>query len=253
MNSFWTLSAYAVMGSLLAVTNPAYAFKLTSFSPTDFSDDSAGISEFTIEDFEDTNLIPGLSVEWSGPQIGPFTTLPSVINNADFWFTPNNAWDGENLVGNFEKVFSSALADTTTFNFATNPTSVGVGISNYQYSDAVLLINGTFFSGLSAFNPVLGLGKNIYLRIDSENGEAINSISIDGQVGDFLGFDRLAVGSTRNTQSVPAPLPILGVVAAFRISRRMRHRINSAKQLRITNLARPRTSGSNSPQHIPYP
>jgi hypothetical protein len=251
MNSFWTLSAYAVMGSLLAVTNPANAFNVTSFSPTDFSDDSAGISEFTIEDFEDTNLIPGLSVEWSGPQIGPFTTLPSVINNADFWFTPNNAWDGENLVGNFEKVFSSALADTTTFNFAPNPTSVGVGISNYQFSDAVLLINGNIFSGLSAFNPVLGLGKSIYLRIDSENGEAINSISIDGQGGDFLGFDRLAVGSTRNTQSVPAPLPILGVVAAFRISRRLRHRINSAKRLRITNLARPRTSGSNSPQHIP--
>ena len=42
--------------------NSAQAITLTTFSPIGFSDAIAGITGFQIEDFEDTTLIPGLSV-----------------------------------------------------------------------------------------------------------------------------------------------------------------------------------------------
>jgi len=125
----------SLISSLLIQSN-ANAFTITAYSPIGFSDELAGISGFTIEDFEDTTLIPGLSVEWSGPQAGPFTTLPRVINNSDFRFTANNAWDGENMLGNLNPN-SRGYADITTLNFANNATSVGIGISNYQFSGVI--------------------------------------------------------------------------------------------------------------------
>jgi hypothetical protein len=184
MNNFLKLSLRILSGSIVAVAAPANAFIVTAFSPIGFSDQTAGIIGFTIEDFEDTELISGLSVEWSAPQIGPFTTLPSVINNSDFSFSPDSAWDGENYVGNADKILSTALADITTFNFANNPTSVGIGISNYQFNGASLLVNGNVQTGLSSLGPILGSGRNVYLRIDAEQGEVINSIGIDGVSGD---------------------------------------------------------------------
>ena len=61
--------------------------------------------------------------------------------------------------------------------------------------------------------PVLGTtGRSIYIRLDANSNETINSIGIRGGSGDFLTFDRVAVG---NTQSVPEPLTILGSVTAI--------------------------------------
>ncbi|NEQ34984.1 MAG: hypothetical protein F6K40_01120 [Okeania sp. SIO3I5] len=216
--------------SSLLIQNKANAFTVTAYSPTDFSDELAGISGFTIEDFEDTTLIPGLSVEWSGPQTGPFTTLPRIINNSDYWFTPNNAWDGENMLGNFNP--SGGYADITTLNFANNATSVGIGISNYQYNGATLQINGNIYGGLSDFNPVIrGLGKNVYLKIDAQEGEVINSIGIDGLSGDFIGFDHVAVNSSDNITPVPEPsstatiimLGSFGAIATFNRKRKQQN------------------------------
>ncbi len=83
---------------------------------------------------------------------------------------------------------------------------------------------------------MIGLDEDVYFRSNSVNGKAINSISINGLDGKFLRFDHLAVETAGNTQSVPAPLPMLGRVAALRIRRlwkissRLRHRINNAKK-----------------------
>ena len=217
----------SLISSLLIQSN-ANAFTITAYSPTDFSDELAGISGFTIEDFEDTTLIPGLSVEWSGLQAGPLTTLPSVINNSDYWFTPGNAWDGENMLGNG---INGSMRSDTTLNFANNPTSVGIGISNYQYSGATLLINGNIYGGLSDFNPIFGVVKNVYLKIDAQEGEVINSITIDSLPGDFIGFDHVAVNNSDNTSSIPEPsstatiimLGSFGAIATFNRKRKQKN------------------------------
>ena len=217
------------IATFLGTQSNANAFTVSAFSPIGFTDEIAGISNFEIEDFEDTTLIPGLSLEWIGSSISSLTTQPSLINNSDYWFTPNNAWDGENLIGNFDKeVYYWALADTTKLNFSDNPTSVGIGISNYQYTGATLIINDVVYGGLSSIGSEVtrGLGKNVYLRIDAEEGEVINSISIDGRPGDFIGFDRVAVGHA----GVPEPFTILGTGTAIALGAGFKRKLAKAKK-----------------------
>ena len=224
MKSQWLLSVISFcFTSTLITSNVANAFTVNVFTPEEFSDEAVGISGFIIEDFEDTNLIPGLSVEWTNPQVGPFTTLPSVYNNGDRWHTVNNAWDGENFLGNYDKLSSGVLADATILNFSNNPTSVGIGISNYQFLGAKLLINGVTYGDLSELISRRTTNKNAYLRIDAESGEFIRSISIDGRPGDFIGFDRVAVGSSINSQSVPESFSALSylLIGGFLVNQKV--------------------------------
>ncbi|MGK7932283.1 MAG: hypothetical protein AB4041_12730 [Microcystaceae cyanobacterium] len=196
---------------LITSNNVAKAFTVSSFLPTGFTDEIAGITGFEIEDFEDTDLISGLSVEWTSPDFGPVTTLPRVSTASDFSFTVDDAWDGVGFLTNTRQVTTGGLSDITILNFADSPTSVGIGISNFQFVGAELLINGNSFASLTSFvpAPIRGAGiKNIYLRIDAESGETIDSIGIDGISGDFIAFDRVAVG---NTQSIPESSNILGL------------------------------------------
>ncbi len=207
-----TAIAGTSMTLLMSQNNVAQAFTVSSFLPTGFTDEIAGITGYEIEDFEDTTLIPGLSVEWTSPDLGPVTTLPRVSTASDFNFTTDDAWDGVGFLTNTRQVTTGGLSDITILNFADSPTSVGIGISNFQFVGAELLINGNSFASLTSFvpAPIRGAGiKNIYLRIDAESGETIDSIGIDGISGDFIAFDRLAVG---NTQSVPESSNILGLI-----------------------------------------
>ena len=225
------------IATFLGTQSNANAFTVSAFSPIGFTDEIAGISNFEIEDFEDTTLIPGLSVEWIGAAIGsvgPLTTLPNTVNNSDYWFAHNNAWDGTNLMGNllgkhgYHRVNHNYTADITKFNFSNNPTSVGIGISNYQSTGATLIINDVVYGELSSIGSEVtrGLGKNVYLRIDAEEGEVINSISIDGRPADFLGFDRIAVGHA----GVPEPFTILGTGTAIAFGAGFKRKLAKAKK-----------------------
>ncbi|MGK7885427.1 MAG: PEP-CTERM sorting domain-containing protein [Crocosphaera sp.] len=207
-----TAIAGTSMTLLMSQNNVAQAFTVSSFLPTGFTDEIAGITGYEIEDFEDTTLIPGLSVEWTSPDLGPVTTLPRVATANDFGSAIDDAWDGIGFLTP-SRQGTVSLSDFTTLNFSKSPTSVGIGISNLNFASSTFLsINNTLFSDFSFFTPppIIGAGiKSIYLRIDAEAGETIDSISIDGSSLDFLAFDRLAVG---NTQSVPESSNILGLI-----------------------------------------
>lgn len=211
----FNLAIASVLLSTLIGSSNANALTIKSFSPEDFSDEVAGISGFTIEDFEDTTLIPGLSVEWTNPQIGPFTTLSSVVNERDAWYTIYNPWDGENFLG--------SANNPIKFNFSTNPTSVGIGISNYQFLGAKLLVNGAVHGDLATWISRRTTGKNAYLRLDADAGQFIHSIGIDGRPGDFIGFDHIAVGDSNNATAIPTPpgLGALAVMGTLAIRRRL--------------------------------
>ena len=203
----------AVLLSFIGI-NSAQAITLTTFSPIGFSDAIAGITGFQIEDFEDTTLIPGLSVEWASPNLGPVNILPDVVSIGDASYLVNDAWDGISFLTNSRQGFVS-LSDITSLKFSNSLTSVGIGVSNLNFN-ANLLVNGSFFRSFSSFNPspILGTGiKSIYLRIDAEAGETINSIGIAaGSGADFIVFDRLAIKSAAQPpQTVPEPSNIFGL------------------------------------------
>ena len=202
----------------LSQNNSAQAITLTTFSPISFSDAIAGITGFQIEDFEDTTLIPGLSVEWASPNLGPVSTLPATYNPNIQGFT-GNAWDGNLTLNNLQqKLWPNPISSTTTFNFFNQPTSVGIGISNLEFTgsnSSILVVNGVDFADFDNFvpAPILGTtGRSIYIRLDANTNEVINSIGIRGGSGDFLSFDRLAIKSAAQPpQSVPEPSNILGL------------------------------------------
>jgi len=198
--------------------NSAQAITLTTFSPIGFSDAIAGITGFQIEDFEDTTLIPGVSVQWTSPNLGPVNILPTTYNPSIQGFT-GNAWDGNLTLNNTQQGFYTinSISSTTTLNFSNQPTSVGIGISNLQFTgsnSSTLVVNGVDFADFDNFvpAPILGTtGRSIYIRLDANTNETINSIGIRGGSGDFLVFDRLAVGNT-SAVAVPESSNLLGII-----------------------------------------
>jgi hypothetical protein len=205
---------------LLSQNNSAQAITLTTFSPVGFSDAIAGITGFQIEDFEDTTLISGLSVQWTSPNLGPVSSLPMTYNPINIDGLTGNAWDG-NLTLNNNRQGSyqpTRTYSTTTLHFSNQLTSVGLGISNLEFTgsnSSTLIVNGVDFADFDNFvpAPILGhLSRSIYIRLDADTNETINSIGIRGGSGDFLIFDHLAIKSVAQPpQSVPESSNILGL------------------------------------------
>jgi hypothetical protein len=81
--------------------NSAQAVSITFFPSTVFSSDptilnqNVGITGYTIEDFEDKTLIPGLSITYSGGvSTSTITSLPNLSN------TYSQIWDGQHTLFN---------------------------------------------------------------------------------------------------------------------------------------------------------
>ena len=200
--------------------NSAQAITLTTFSPIGFSDAIAGITGFQIEDFEDTTLIPGLSIEWKSPYLGPVSSLPKTYNPITIDGLTGNTWDGNlTLNNNRQGSYQPTRAySTTTLSFSNKITSIGLGISNLEFTgsnSSTLIVNGVDFADFDNFAPAPLLGafsRSIYIRLDASTNETINSIGIRGGSGDFLIFDRLAIKSVAQPpKSVPEPSNIFGL------------------------------------------
>jgi hypothetical protein len=203
-----SIIALSISLPILGFIDPAEAFTVTTFSPTGFSDAVAGITGFEIEDFEDTSLIPGLTITWEGA-FGPVDTLPNTVSNGDFWWLANDAWDGDSFLTNWSTQPFQTTVAPTRLDFSNSPTSVGFGLSNLNFTGSSLSVNNVLLGDLSSFgNTVFGTGiRSTYIRIDAEEGESINSIRIGANTADFLVFDRLAVDSAT---PIPEPMTILG-------------------------------------------
>jgi Putative Ig domain/Galactose oxidase, central domain/Kelch motif len=205
-----------------AVPNAGIA--LHFFPNTAFNTDTAamdatlGTTGYTIDSFETTALIPGLTIQLSGGV--PTTTWTSLPNLLDGdvcpGLTSGQAWDGTNTSSNQISnqitgcTEPSGLATLTTLNYAPGATSFGIGFSNFQsvnppspqfpVTNHELFVNGVDMGVLetlagAAWSP--GLTRNAYLRIDGVNGGVITSVGIENLSStapvDFLMFDHLAV------------------------------------------------------------
>jgi hypothetical protein len=241
-HAFVTTVTGSILLSLSGV-NSAQAVSITFFPSTVFSSDptilnqNVGITGYTIEDFEDKTLIPGLSITYSGGvSTSTITSLPDLSNQV------SQSWDGQHTLFNIpsnqlsNSVFcpSTECAKLTTLNFSNSIISVGIGLSGFQslnpppsapdnpITDHRLLINGIPFS--QTIEQLAGVNwksanfqRNAYLRIDALQGESISSIGFENitavpSTEDVLEFDHLAIKSVAQPpQSVPEPSNILGL------------------------------------------
>jgi hypothetical protein len=200
---------------LLATISAALPCRLdaaTSVTVLDLANVDAVIAGSTVEDFEDTSLIPGVSVTFSTwvnasnvvTANGPVTyngTIPQtwdpVSDGLNF-----NTYDGTRaLVNGWAHDWQYPFAASAVFQFNTPQPSVGLGCSNFQGSltSHELLVNGVSKGNLEALtgwaNTIIQ-GKNGYLLIVGSPGEPISSIEIRSNTSiDHLVFDKLAVGS----------------------------------------------------------
>jgi 6-phosphogluconolactonase (cycloisomerase 2 family) len=204
---------------------PNAGIKLNFFPNTVYNantaamDTALGTTGYTIDSFETTALIPGLTIQLSGGvPTTTWTSLPNLFNGntACPGQTSGQAWDGTDTASNqiLNQITSCSsspgVANLTTFNYAPGATSFGIGLSNFQsvnppspsfpVTNHELFVNGVDMGVLetlagAAWSP--GLTRNAYLRIDGTNGGVITTIAIANlsaaQGLDFLMFDHLAI------------------------------------------------------------
>lgn len=130
------------------------------------SDSDLGITGFIIEDFEDTNLAPGLQIQLSDSTLnfGPTNTLPLIFDpvaddpNAAILFA-SGVWDGSGIFLNRANAIPLGYLDfgwgDTTFFIDTGATSFGFSLQNMELT-AELQINGSFFGILNNFLTTSG-------------------------------------------------------------------------------------------------
>lgn len=201
-------------------------------------DTALGISGFMIENFEDADLVPSLSITFSGGIPGvTYTDLPNLFNTASFpiidgWTSfPNNFWDDSFALVNGGYGSNKAVrpfSEYTTFTFEAGASSVGVGLANFQslavnpynpfpITNHEILINGISLGTLESLagaNWTAGINvRNAYIRIDATDGDVINAMTIrniNTTIGDALIFDHLAIQPIFQTTPEPATMLLLG-------------------------------------------
>ena len=224
----------AVAAVLLPASSQAATITLTFFTASTYSPNSAvmdttlGITGYTIDTFEQTSFIAGLSMTLSGGvPTTTLTSLPALLDESACGALSAAAWDGSHYASNMTtNQFSNCnlpanIANLTTFDYAPGAASFGIGLANFQstsppspqfpITNHELFINGVsqgVLEVLAGANWSSGIMRNAYLRIDITGG-TINSVGFrnlsDGQQ-DFLAFDHLAVlPSPPDTASVPEP------------------------------------------------
>jgi hypothetical protein len=243
------LAGLACLGAL-AAQPAAAAIVFTTFSHTLWgaSDATLGISGYTIENFEDITLAPGLYVARPVGTAGTFTatnTLPatSVFNPAT---DPaplvkaflQGVWDGANVIVNHPGPGVSGGSDwyndaanfrDLEFSFDPGTVSVGFSLQQLERSGDHLLVNGveiisnlftTMGNGTDASQAFPFASRNGYIRIDATGGDTIATIRLTTNSGDGFAVDHLAF----NTVAAPEPgaLGLLGLGITLLAARRRR-------------------------------
>ena len=227
--------------------NARASIVLTFFPAADFNPNSAvmdttlGLTGYTIDGFESTTLISGLTISLSGGVPSTtWTSLPNLFNeNTCGNLTQNAAWDGTDTVINIPTNSMSNcsspanIANVITFNYAPGTTSFGLGMGNFQslggpiaITNHELFVNGMdegVIETLAGANWTPGLQRNAYLRIDATGGSTITSVGFENiSAPDVLMLDHLAVLSA--TSAVPEPrmlwLALAGLLLALALVRR---------------------------------
>lgn len=223
-----TRAALAFGALLFAPAAPA-SIILTFFPASDYNPDTAvmdatlGLTGDTIDTFETTTLIPGLSITLSGGEVSTpvtWTSLPNLYNASVCSGLGIGAWDGTDAVINIEENQlnncdnPTGVASLMTFNYAPGTTFFGISLSNFQSTDPAspsfpitnheLFVDGVAegtIESLAGANWSPGIVRNAYLEIDATGGSSITSVGFENlSAPDALVFDHLAV-----TTATPEP------------------------------------------------
>ena len=228
---------FLVLLFLFFYFSTARAFTVTTFAVSSYNTNTAimdttlGLTGYLIEDFENTTLVSGLSIQYGTNT--PITALPRVydinaaINMSNGEQFPNgmanNNWDGTHaLVNNVNNVFDFPFISSVSFLVANGTKSFGIGLANLQKSNAShdLLVNGIKIADITSPdlpNYTDGIVRNIYLRIDALANENIFSVNILAtSTNEGIIYDHLAIANVPESSS----LLLLGLALIFEIARR---------------------------------
>ena len=125
------------LATLLCASVSEAAIIVSFFAPSSYNSNTAamnstlGITGFTIEDFEDTTLLSGLSIRHSGGQFPSpvtWTSLPATFDQNSHFSTVNNAWDGASVVTNLSgnALINAVSSELTEFFYAPGNASLGL-------------------------------------------------------------------------------------------------------------------------------
>lgn len=95
----------------------------------------------------------------------------------------------------------------------------------YILNAGLNFISSTPNTGITSFE--VAVGDNFGFMIEAQDNRTGNPLG--GEAATISNFSAPIPSSAPATSSVPGPLPILGVAAAFGFSRKLRRRINLAK------------------------
>ncbi len=194
--------------------DPTVVFYSTNPSDVASMDTAIGVTGFTIEDFEDANLIPGLTLAYDGLPESNFILTSDLDNRA--------LWDGSKSL-----LTVMNLGTNNTFRIAGGALSFGIGVGDVETSYLRLYVNDIDFGRVSAllnYNRTVDDSREVYIRIDAGANELIQTVRFSGtNVGDGIFYDHAAVQF-----AVPEPGSLLlyfsglGIVFFFVRKKRIR-------------------------------
>jgi len=175
--------------------------------------EGAAIAGMAVEDFEDVQLVSGLTIVlsvWRNSanvvtSAGPVTfagTLPHTWTASVSGF-PANPWDGTRaLVNGWAHAWAYPFASSVEFQFSPPRSAVGFGLSNFQsdVTQHTLLVNGVSQGVVESLPGWVSTAadKNRYVLV---SGDPISSVTFLADTHfDGLVFDKVAVGQ--------APTPV---------------------------------------------
>ena len=181
-------------------------YLITPFSPDVWprTDAELSIAGYTVEDFEDTNLSPGLRISVSTPA-GSYalaTNLPNVFNPTNDAFGTafrNGVWDGARGLLNTRDNQSHTYTEEPnwgdmTLHFSPPVQSVGFSMEDLEYSSTHLTVNGLSLGilGVSIPAPNGPFQRQGYLRVDAPPGQTISTLELNNTPGDGWLLDHVA-------------------------------------------------------------
>jgi hypothetical protein len=245
------LLATAMALGMAAVQPAAAAIVFTSFSHTLWgaSEATLGISGYTIENFEDTALAPGLYVARPLGTAGTFaatstlpasslfdpTTDPSTVGVKAFL---QGVWDGSRVIVNHPGPGVSGGANwyndssnfrDLEFTFDPGTVSVGFSVQQLEQNGNRVLVNGvevisnlftTMGNGTDTSQAFPFASRNGYIRFDATGGDTITSIRIANNLGAGFAIDHLAFNVVATPE--PGAIGLFGLGLTLLAARRRR-------------------------------
>lgn len=237
----------AAVAAVVVASPAGAAVTVTYFGAAQWgaSDATLGVAGYTIEDFENANLVGGLKIALSGSVSGNFaatsvlpatsvfdpSTDPALFSGQPIKAFSLGTWDGSHgLINNPGPSFAPDPSDwynysnwkDLTFLLPVGVTSVGFSLEQVQTADTIL-INGNVVVGnlIELVGPGTATytepgcctfnARNGYLRFDSD--AAITSLQILSTAGDGYMIDHFAFNAQQG--GVPEPTTWALMISGF--------------------------------------